>query len=42
MPMKEPADKTRMCSMIRGQSQLMFVIYFRVFLELDLVSQTGI
>jgi hypothetical protein len=28
-----------MCSMLRGQSQ--FMIYFRLFLELDLVCQTG-
>jgi hypothetical protein len=29
------------CSMLRGQSQFMIVIHFRLFLELDLVCQTG-
>jgi hypothetical protein len=29
------------CSVLRGQSQIMLVIYFRLFLELDLVCQTG-
>jgi hypothetical protein len=29
------------CSMLRGRSQLLVVIYFRLFLELDLVCQTG-
>jgi hypothetical protein len=29
------------CCMMRGQSQFMIVIYFRLFLELDLVCQTG-
>jgi hypothetical protein len=29
------------CTMLRGQSQFMIIIYFRLFLELDLVCQTG-
>jgi hypothetical protein len=32
---------TQGCSMLRGRSQFMVVIYFRLFLELDLVFQTG-
>jgi hypothetical protein len=32
--------KAQYCSMLRGQSQ--FMIYFRLYLELDLVCQTGI
>jgi hypothetical protein len=30
------------CSMLRGQSKFMVVIYFRPFLELDLLCQTGV
>jgi hypothetical protein len=29
------------CSMLRGQLQFMVIIYFRLYLKLDLVCQTG-
>jgi hypothetical protein len=37
-PGSDLASKQAFCSMLRGQSE--FIIYFRLFLELDLVCQT--
>jgi hypothetical protein len=39
---EEWRQKTQNCSMLRGHSQFMVVIYFRKFLELDLVCLTWI
>jgi hypothetical protein len=34
-------DFKKLCSMLRGKSQFMIVIYFRLFVELDLIWETG-
>jgi hypothetical protein len=39
--LQQKCDHSVLCSMLRGQSQFMVVIYFRLFLELNLVCQTG-